>query len=84
MAQGLANAKTAQLGNIQITPTGMGLHWPMLDADMYVPNLLRGILGSSQWMAAKLGAAGGRARSTAKAASARANGLKGGRPRKTA
>ncbi|MGP1664558.1 MAG: DUF2442 domain-containing protein [Rhodanobacter sp.] len=84
MAQGLSNATTAQLGNIEITPTGLGLHWPMLDADLYVPNLLRGILGSSQWMAAKLGAEGGRVRSTAKAASARANGLKGGRPRKTA
>lgn len=83
LAQGLASATAAQLTTIEITPTGLGLHWPKLDADLYVPNLLRGILGSSQWMAA-VGAEGGRTRSDAKAASARANGLKGGRPRKTA
>lgn len=84
MAQGLANATPAQLRKIEITPAGLGLHWPLLDADLHVPGLLRGILGSSRWMAAHLGAEGGRARSRAKAASARANGRKGGRPRKTA
>lgn len=84
MAQGLAGATPAQLSAIAITPSGLGLHWPKLDADLYLPGLLRGVLGSAQWMAAGLGASGGSARSEAKAASARANGRKGGRPRKAA
>src|SRR5690606_915520 len=84
MAQGLAGASPAQLSAIEITPSGLGLHWPKLDADLYLPGLLRGVLGSAQWMAAGLGASGGRARSEAKAASARENGRKGGRPRKAA
>ena len=84
MAQGLAGATPAQLSVIEITPSGLGLHWPKLDADLYMPGLLRGMLGSAQWMAAGLGASGGSARSEAKAASARENGRKGGRPRKAA
>ena len=84
MAQGLAGATPAQLSAIEITPSGLGLHWPKLDVDLYMPGLLRGVLGSAQWMAAGLGASGGRARSEAKAASARENGRKGGRPRKAA
>jgi hypothetical protein len=58
------------------------MHWPRLDADLYVPGLLSGALGSRAWMAAQLGAEGGRASTPAKAEAARANGAKGGRPRK--
>jgi hypothetical protein len=61
---------------------GLGIHFPRLDADFHVPALLEGVLGSKAWMAARLGAAGGRARGGAKAAAARANGERGGRPRK--
>jgi hypothetical protein len=53
---------------------------PRLDADLYVPALLEGVLGSRRWMAARLGAVGGQARTQAKAAAARANGRRGGRP----
>jgi hypothetical protein len=81
-AEGLAGASARDLADIQITPSGLGLHWPRLDADLYLPALLDGLLGSKKWLAAKLGAAGGRARSQAKAASARENGKRGGRPRK--
>ena len=82
LAEGLANASPETLAVIEVTPSGLGLHWPKLDADLYVPSLLAGQLGSKRWMAAQLGAAGGRARSPAKAASSRENGRKGGRPRK--
>jgi hypothetical protein len=84
LAEGLADATSAELSEIEITPSGLGLHWPRLDVDLYVPALLQGVLGSPRWMAAAaLGRAGGSSRSKAKVAAARANGSKGGRPRKT-
>ena len=82
LAEGLAGASPEDLAEIEVSPTGLGLHWPRLDADLYVPALLRGVLGSRSWMAAHMGAAGGRSRSDAEAAAARENGRKGGRPRR--
>ena len=81
-AQGLQQASREDLAAIEVAPFGLGIHFPRLDADFYVPALLQGMLGSRNWMAAQLGAAGGRARSTAKTAASRANGKRGGRPRK--
>jgi hypothetical protein len=83
-AQGLENARPSQLEEVQISPSGFGIHFPKLDADLYVPALLEGFLGSRKWMAARLGQIGGRARSTAKKQASRANGRLGGRPRKSA
>jgi len=84
LAQGLEHATPADLAIIEISPLGDGLHWPAIDADLYVPGLLQGVFGSKSWMARHLGAAGGRARSGAKVAAARENGRKGWRPRKLA
>jgi hypothetical protein len=61
-----------------------GLHFPALDADLYIPALLEGFFGSKRWMAARLGELGGKARSAAKARASRANGRLGGRPKKVA
>jgi uncharacterized protein DUF2442 len=83
-AQGLENAKPWQLEEIEITPSGFGIHFPRLDADLYVPGLLEGFLGSKRWMASRLGQLGGKSRSTAKKAASRANGRLGGRPKKAA
>ena len=83
-AQGLEAAKPDQLDGIEITPSGMGIHFPALDADLYLPALLEGALGSCNWMAQQLGAKGGRAATTAKAAAARENGKLGGRTKKKA
>jgi hypothetical protein len=83
-AQGLETAKPADLSKIDVSPSGFGLHFPRLDADVYLPALLEGILGSRNWMAARLGERGGKARTRAKVAASRANGRLGGRPRKTA
>jgi hypothetical protein len=84
LAEGLADATADSLAEIEITPAGLGLHWPQLDADLYVPALLQGVFGSKGWMARQLGAEGGRSRTQAKIAAARANGRKGGRPQKRA
>lgn len=84
LAEGLASATSADLADIEITPSGLGLHWPRLDADLHLPSLLEGALGTKRWMAAALGASGGRARSAAKTAAAQENGKRGGRPPKAA
>lgn len=81
-AQGLEVAKPADLMEIEISPSGLGLYFPKLDADLYLPALLEGFLGSKAWMAARLGERGGRAATPAKTAASRANGKLGGRPRK--
>ena len=83
LAQGLEHARPVDLETIEISPAGLGLHFPALDADLYVPALLAGITGSERWMAARLGARGGSSRSAAQAAASRANGRRGGRPRRT-
>ena len=78
--QGLAQATPADLTEIEISPSGYGLHFPKVDVDLLVPALLEGVFGSRAWMAAQLGAQGGKSTSEAKAAAARVNGERGGRP----
>ena len=84
LAQGLDQATPAELAVIEISPSGLGLHFPKLDADLYLPALLEGTLGSRKCMAGVMGRSGGRARTTAKASASRENGKLGGRPRKPA
>jgi hypothetical protein len=81
-AEGLENATAAQLHEIEISPSGFGIHFPRLDADLYVPAILEGFLGSKKWMASRLGETGGKSRSAAKKAASRANGRLGGRPKR--
>jgi Protein of unknown function (DUF2442) len=81
-AQGLESARPSQLKEIEISPSGFGLYFPAVNADIYVPSLLEGFLGSKSWMASRLGQIGGQATSKAKTAASRANGRLGGRPRK--
>ena len=80
--EGLEDAKAAQLSEIEISPSGFGIHFPAVDADLYVPALLDGIMGSKRWMASRLGQIGGQSRSRTKKAASRANGRLGGRPGK--
>lgn len=80
LAQGLEKATAEQLAQVEILGAGYGLHWEALDVDLAVPDLLAGLLGTKSYMAHRAG----RASSPAKAAAARANGAKGGRPRKSA
>ena len=76
-------SKVCDLKTIEISPSGLGLYFPRLDADVYIPALLDGVFGSANWTARQMGASGGKARSTAKATAARENGKRGGRPRKS-
>jgi hypothetical protein len=80
--QGLEGATHKQLQNYELIGGGTGITWPDLDSDLYVPSLIEGRYGTKRWMA-ELGRKGGSATSEAKQASSRANGAKGGRPRKS-
>jgi Protein of unknown function (DUF2442) len=55
--QGLQNASAEDLKVIEVEELGLGVRFPRLDVDLYVPALLQGILGSKSWMAARLGTA---------------------------
>lgn len=81
--EGLQGARREEIAEVVISPSGTALHWPRLDLDYYVPNLLRHIYGSRRWMS-HVGRLGGAVKSAAKVRASRENGAKGGRPRKVA
>lgn len=78
---GLDQAPASALDSIRISPAGDALSWPSLNVDVYVPGLLERAFGT-RLFAAATGQRGGRRKSRAKAAAAKANGAKGGRPRR--
>lgn len=57
--EGLQHASAADLKTIELEAFGLGIHFPKLDVDLYVPALLKGVLGSKRWMAALCPAAPG-------------------------
>jgi hypothetical protein len=81
-AEGLEGASDAALANVEILGAGAGLHWKRLDVDLSVPGLLAGLFGTKAWMDRQRASNAGSARSPEKAAAARANGKRGGRPPK--
>jgi hypothetical protein len=80
LVQYLQDATDSQLAEVEVLGQGYGLHWESLDVDFTVPGLMSGIFGTRKYMAQLAG----RATSPRKAAAARTNGKKGGRPRKVA
>jgi hypothetical protein len=78
---GLERASELNMEMIVVSPAGDALSWPSLDVDVYVPGLVERAFGT-RLFAASTGRRGGRRRSKAKAAAAKANGARGGRPRK--
>ena len=82
--QDLQGASDEDLAHVEVDGAGFNLHWPRLDVDLHVPALVAGVFGTRAWIARELARVAGRARSPAKAAAARSNGAKGGRPRKSA
>ncbi|HTP91289.1 MAG TPA: DUF2442 domain-containing protein [Xanthobacteraceae bacterium] len=83
-AQGLERASDTELAQVEILGLGLGLHWERLDVDLSVPGLLAGLFGTRAYMDRLRAARAGAAKSAAKAAAARRNGAKGGRPHKRA
>ena len=47
--QGLEKAHPADLVDAEISPSGLGVHFPKIDADIYLPALLEGFLGSKRF-----------------------------------
>src|SRR5258708_11563046 len=81
--QGLETVKPAQLDPIEISPSGLGLHFPTVDADLYLPALFEGVFRSRRWTAAR-SLQEGRHPTAAKSTLSRRNGGLGCPPPKTA
>lgn len=84
LVQDLGEAGPDDLARVEVDGVGFNLHWPTLDVDLYVPALVAGVFGTRDWMSKALARQAGRVTSAAKAAAARENGRKGGRPRRSA
>lgn len=55
LIEGLQYATAADMSQIEITPCGLGLHFPRIDADILILPLLSGVFGSKKWMNEQLG-----------------------------
>jgi CRP-like cAMP-binding protein len=80
LVKDLADADPVALADVVVLGVGYGLHWEALDLDLTVPGLIAEVFATRSHMARKAG----QATSIAKAAAARANGVRGGRPRRSA
>ena len=76
----LNGATDSQLAKAKLSPSGVGIHVEVFDADFSVPGIIQASVGR-ELAARAFAAVGGSVRSEAKALAARANGAKGGRPR---
>lgn len=77
----LEHAAESEIAEVEVVGAGFALHWPSRDADLSLNGLMNGVFGTRRWMS-ELARRAGSVRSPAKAAAARVNGAKGGRPRK--
>lgn len=82
--QGLEQATLEEMADIELLGEGYALHWPRVNADIRIESALAGIFGSKKWMMRLAARNAGERTSEKKASAARANGAKGGRPRKLA
>ena len=77
----LSSTLGTELADVAVGVAGVGVRWERLDEDLTIAGLARVALGRQALLQAS-GAVGGSVRTAAKADASRANGLKGGRPRK--
>ena len=78
LVRGFSTASPEQLAHIRILRNGAELRWEDLDTDLAVSGLLNQIFSTRKLLAR----IAGQVKSPAKTSVARANGAKGGRPRK--
>jgi Protein of unknown function (DUF2442) len=82
LVEGLDSTDVRQIESVTVEGGGTALRWEDLDIDLLVAPLVAGVFGTRSWMR-ELGRRGGSATSKAKKRAARANGKKGGRPRRS-
>lgn len=88
LIQGLQTDDISALADIELFLDGTEIHWPTLDVQYRVKSLIDGVFGTQRWIEqlkqhySTIGTKGGSRKSKAKSAASRANGKKGGRPRK--
>jgi hypothetical protein len=51
---GLENAGPDELSHAQISPSGLGVCFPELHIDLYIPGLVEGVVGSESWLAPQM------------------------------
>jgi hypothetical protein len=51
---GLENAGPDELSHAQISPSGLGVCFPELHVDLYIPGLMEGVVGSESWLAPQM------------------------------
>lgn len=76
---GLEGAKTEQLTQVRLSPSGDGLLWDDLDVHASLTGFVAKALNLREWAPRIMG----QVRSEAKAKASRENGMKGGRPKNT-
>jgi hypothetical protein len=51
---GLENAGPDELSHAEISPSGLGVCFPDLHVDLYIPGLMEGVVGSESWLAPQM------------------------------
>lgn len=80
--EAIATLPPITLATVELTPSGKGLRWDEPDIDLSIQGLLLGVFGSNVWMK-QIASKGGSSTSEKKKVASRANGAKGGRPKKS-
>ena len=81
MVEEFRDVPPADMAKLRVSPAGYGIRLDKHDINISVHGLIAALATTAD-MAGSLGKIGGAARTEAKRVSARANGAKGGRPRK--
>ena len=48
-AEDLHGASISDLSRIEVTPPGWGVYFPLIDADLWVAGLAKGVFGTERW-----------------------------------